>query len=77
MSSFTLIHATFWPQYINVRDRQDREWSGSIGRTVLETIARKLLSPFSYLRLKCPKFDFGSQTPLGSLQRSLRPLSWI
>ena len=80
MPSFTLIHPTFWPQYTNVTDREDRqvrERSDSIGRTVLETVARKLLSPLSYLRLKCTKFDFGFQTPLGSLQRSLRPLSWI
>ena len=52
---------------VHQRHRQDRERSDSIGRTVLETVARKLLSPLSYLRLKCTKFDFGSQTPLEEL----------
>ena len=37
--SVILIHPTVWPQYTNVRDRQDRtdrQRSGSIGRTVLQ-----------------------------------------
>jgi len=67
MPSLTLMHPTFWPQYTNVTDRQDRKRSDSKGRLVLETVARKLLSPLSYLRLKCIKFDFDSQTPLGEL----------
>jgi len=37
--SFILIHATVWPQYTNVTDRQ---CSDSIGRTVLQTITQKM-----------------------------------
>ena len=44
--SFILIHPTVWPQYTNVTDRQtdrqDRERSDSIGRTVLQTVAQKV-----------------------------------
>jgi len=36
-----LIHLTVWPQYTNVTDRHDRQRSGRIGRTVLQTVARK------------------------------------
>jgi len=49
MPSFTLIHPTVWPQYTNVTDRQagqDRQTgqrSDSIGRTVLQTVAQKLV----------------------------------
>jgi len=42
--SFILIHPTVWPQYVKVtdrRDRQDRQLSDSIGRTVLEKVAQK------------------------------------
>jgi len=45
MPSFILIRQTVWPQYINVtdrQDRQDRQRSDSIGRTVLQTVAHKL-----------------------------------
>ena len=44
MPSFILIHPTVWPQYTNVTertDRQDRQRSDSIGRTVLQTVAQK------------------------------------
>jgi len=41
MPSFTLIHPTVWPQYTNVTDKQDRQWSNSIRRTVLQTVAPK------------------------------------
>ena len=44
MPSFILIRPTVWPQYTNVTDRQDRrdrQWSDSIGRTVLQTVAQK------------------------------------
>jgi len=45
MPSFILIHPTGWPQYTNVADTQDRQtdrqWSDSIGRTVLQTVAQK------------------------------------
>jgi len=34
MPSFILIHSTVWPQYTNVTERQDRQRSDSIGRTV-------------------------------------------
>jgi len=50
MTSFILIHPTTWPQYTNVTDtteRQDRQtvqWSDSIGRTVLQTVAQKSVS---------------------------------
>jgi len=47
MPSFTLIRATVWPQCTNDidmtgHDRQDRQRTGSIGRTVLQTAAQKL-----------------------------------
>jgi len=46
MPSFILIRPTFWPQYTNVTDRQtdrqDRERTDSIGRTVLQTVAQKV-----------------------------------
>jgi len=35
MPSFILIHPTVWPQCTNVTDRTDKQWSDSIGRTVL------------------------------------------
>ena len=53
MPSFILIHPTFWPQYTNVTDRTgqdtqtwqtdrtERQWSDSIGRTVLQTATQK------------------------------------
>ena len=40
--SCILIHPTVWPQHTNVADRQDRQRSDSIGRTVLQTVAQKL-----------------------------------
>jgi len=42
LPSFILIHPTVWPQYTNVADRQDRQRSDSVGRTVLQTVAQKL-----------------------------------
>jgi len=42
-----LIRPTVWPQYSNVTDRQDREQSDDIGRTVLQTVAQKLLDLFA------------------------------
>jgi len=39
-----LIHQTIWPQYTNVTDRTDRQGrqrSDSIGRTVSQTVAQK------------------------------------
>jgi len=42
MPSFILIRPTVWPQYTNVTDRQDRQGTDSIGRTVLQTVAKKL-----------------------------------
>jgi len=39
-----LIRITVWPQYTNVTDRQDRQRSDSIGRTVLRTVAQKLFA---------------------------------
>jgi len=49
MPSGTLIRPTVWPQiqYTNLTDRTDRadrQRSDSIGRTVLQTVARKSLS---------------------------------
>jgi len=44
MPSFILIYPTVWPRSTNVTDRtdrQDRQRSDSIGRTVLQTVARK------------------------------------
>ena len=39
--SGTLIHPTVWRQYTNVTDRQNRQRSDSIGRTILQTAAQK------------------------------------
>jgi len=42
-----LIDPTVWPQYTNVidrQDRQDRHRSGSIRRTVLQTVAQKQIA---------------------------------
>jgi len=44
MLSFIWIRPTIWPQYTNETgqtDRQDRQRSDSIGRTVLQTVAQK------------------------------------
>jgi len=41
MPSFVLIRQTVWPQYTNVTDRQDRQRTDSIGRTILQTVAQK------------------------------------
>ena len=44
MPSFILIRQTVWPQCTNITDRQtgqDRQWSDSIERTVLQTVAQK------------------------------------
>ena len=40
MPSCILIYSTVWPQYANVTDRQIRQRSDSIGRTVLQTVPR-------------------------------------
>jgi len=43
VQSGILIHPTVWPQYTNVTDRQTtRTTSHSTGRTVLQTVAKKL-----------------------------------
>jgi len=47
-AEFHLDPPTVWPQYTNVTDRtgqtgDDRQWSDSIGRTVLQTVAQKLI----------------------------------
>ena len=39
--SFVLIRPTVWPQYTNLTDRQDRQRSDRIRRTVLQTVAQK------------------------------------
>jgi len=43
MPSFILIRPTVWPQCTNVTNRtgQDRQRTGSIGRTVLQTVGQK------------------------------------
>jgi len=54
MPNFVLIYPTVWPQYTNVTDmtdstdidrtdRTDRQRSDSMGRTVLETVAQKII----------------------------------
>jgi len=43
VSNFILIHPIVWPQYTNIIDRQDRTTVDSIGRTVLQTVAQKLM----------------------------------
>jgi len=47
MPSSILIRPTVWPKYTNVTDRtgQTGQWSDSIGRTVLQTVAQKLKKP--------------------------------
>jgi len=40
--SFILIWPTVWPQCTNVTDRQDRQRSDSIWRTILQTVAQKV-----------------------------------
>jgi len=42
LPSFILICPTIWPQCTNVPDKTDRQWTDSTGRTVLQTVARKL-----------------------------------
>ena len=42
MPRFILIHPTVWPQYTNVTDRTDRQWSDSIEQTILQMVAEKL-----------------------------------
>jgi len=48
MPSFILIRPTVWPQYTNVTDRQtgqtDKQRTDCIGRTVLQTVAQKLMT---------------------------------
>jgi len=39
--SFILMHPTVWPKYTNVTDWTDRQWSGSTGRTILQTVSQK------------------------------------
>ena len=52
MPSIILMHptvcATVWPQYTNVTDntRQDRQWTESTGRTVLQTVAQRTKASF-------------------------------
>jgi len=45
MQGFVLIRPTVWPQCTNVTDRhtdrQDRQRTDNIGRTVLQTVAQK------------------------------------
>jgi len=55
MPSFILIRPTGWPQYTNVtdrqterQDRQNRQRSDSIGRTVLWTVTQKRLAHDSW-----------------------------
>jgi len=43
-TSLISINPIGWPQYTNVTDRTDRQWSDSIGRTGLQTIAQKSTS---------------------------------
>ena len=52
MPSFILIHPNVWPHCINVADRQDRQWSDSIGQTVLQTIAQKSQRPAGWINAK-------------------------
>jgi len=45
MPSFILIRPTVWPEYTNVKDRQNGQtgqWTDSTGQTVLQTVAQKL-----------------------------------
>jgi len=50
MPSLVLIRPTVWPQYTNVTvrqtDRQVRQQTDSIGRTVLQTVAQKRMPTF-------------------------------
>jgi len=42
MPCFILICPTVWPLYTNVTDRQDKQRSDSIWRTVLQTVTQKI-----------------------------------
>jgi len=44
MPSFIVIHPTVWPQYTNVTYRTGQTGQDSIGRTVLQTVAQKVLT---------------------------------
>jgi len=44
MPSFILIRPIVWPQCTNVTDRQTGQRTDSMGRTVLQTVAEKLLT---------------------------------
>jgi len=52
MPSFILIHLNVWPHCINVADTQDRQWSDSIGQTVLQTVAQKSQYPAGWINAK-------------------------
>jgi len=55
--SFIFIRPTLWPQYTYVtdgtgQDRQtDRQWSDSIGQTVSQTVAQKLILSTYYINI--------------------------
>jgi len=79
MPSFILIRSTVWPQYTNVTDRQDRQRTDSIGRTVLQTVAQKSVKFREVLLLlKVPEFPYDTgkwrkrlcQNPLSPFQHN-------
>jgi len=51
MPSFILIHQTVWPQYTNITDRTDRQWSDGIGQTILQTVAQKPICEMADARI--------------------------
>ena len=76
MPSFILIRQTVWPQNTNVTDRQDRtdrhdrQWSDSIGRTDLQTVAQKRFAVYAIgtvcnIGVLWPNGSIWTKVPLG------------
>ena len=60
MPSFILIRPTVWPQCTNVTHRTDRQRTDSIGRTVLQTVAQKLVKQQYLLQMSS---QYGKRRP--------------
>jgi len=63
--SFTLIHPTFWPQYTKVTDRQDRERSDSIWRTVFRNGLPKIVVTIIIVKAEMHQIRFRLPDPAG------------
>ena len=73
MPSFILIRPTVWTQCTNVADRQDRQRTDSIGRTVLQTVDQKFTMSIrqpqksKYPLFKMPIFLCKARFPFATL----------